>query len=558
MFTSCKMIRLLRIQWYVMAVLLFISCNSGMKQEPETYRNPIIPGFAPDPSICRVGDDFYLINSTFEYFPGIPIYHSRDLVNWELIANALYSVNQNVNMDSINSSAGIHAPTIRYYGGLFYIITTNNLNGEMINFIITAENPKGPWSKAYILKDAPGIDPSLFFDEDEKVWYTGSNVPPDPEFDGQSEIWMQELDLNKMQLMGEKYYLTRGFSNGTWAEGPHIYKYGDYYYLMISEGGTLHNHAVTIAVSKIITGPYIANARNPILTHRHLSLDHPIIAVGHGDLVQTKENDWYMVALGFRPIEKKYKNLGRETFLIPVIWETEPYWWKDEKIAWPVCSPKTGKVEFEYPVPFPGTRQLKINEFYDNFDDTELNLEWNFRRTPTATFHSFNEKKGFLRIYLKEGFIEEQSQYSFVGIRQRHFQMEAKSKMEFNPSGNEEAGMTVIQNDRSAYVMSLMDGKIQLHHFFHGTDSLLASHSYKKSTVFWNISADYLDYDFSYSQDGKNWILLFNNADGSKLSPESSGWTYTGVYIGLYGSSNNSTSTNYADFDWFQYKGVSE
>ena len=552
------MIRLLRIQWYVMAVLLFISCNSGMKQEPETYRNPIIPGFAPDPSICRVGDDFYLINSTFEYFPGIPIYHSRDLVNWELIANALYSVNQNVNMDSINSSAGIHAPTIRYYGGLFYIITTNNLNGEMINFIVTAEDPKGPWSKAYILKDAPGIDPSLFFDDDEKVWYTGSSVPPEPEFDGQSEIWMQELDLNKMQLMGEKHYLTRGFSNGTWAEGPHVYKYGDYYYLMISEGGTLHNHAVTIAVSKIITGPYIANARNPILTHRHLSLDHPIIAVGHGDLVQIKENDWYMVALGFRPIEKKYKNLGRETFLIPVIWETEPYWWKDEKIAWPVCSPKTGKVEFEYPVPFPGTIQLKTNEFYDNFDDTELNLEWNFRRTPTAPFHSFNEKKGFLRIYLKEGFIAEQGQYSFVGIRQRHFQMEAKSKMEFNPAGNEEAGMTVIQNDRSAYVMSLMDGKIQLHHFFHGTDSLLASHSYKKSTVFWNISADYLDYDFSYSQDGKNWVLLFNNADGSKLSPESSGWTYTGVYIGLYGSSNNLTSTNYADFDWFDYKGVSK
>ena len=552
------MIRLLRIQWYAMAVLLFISCNSGMKQEPETYRNPIIPGFAPDPSICRVGDDFYLINSTFEYFPGIPIYHSRDLVNWELIANALYSVNQNVNMDSINSSAGIHAPTIRYYGGLFYIITTNNLNGEMINFIITAENPKGPWSKAYILKDAPGIDPSLFFDDDEKVWYTGSSVPPEPEFDGQSEIWMQELDLNKMQLMGEKHYLTRGFSNGTWAEGPHVYKYGDYYYLMISEGGTLHNHAVTIAVSKIITGPYIANARNPILTHRHLSLDHPIIAVGHGDLVQIKENDWYMVALGFRPIEKKYKNLGRETFLIPVIWETEPYWWKDEKIAWPVCSPKTGKVEFEYPVPFPETRQIKINEFYDNFDHPEINLEWNFRRTPTAPFHSFNEKKGFLRIYLKEGFIAEKGQYSFVGIRQRHFQMEAKTKMVFNPAGNEEAGMTVIQNDRSAYVMSLMDGKIQLHHFFHGTDSLLASHSYKKSTVFWNISADYLDYDFSYSQDGKNWVLLFNNADGSKLSPESSGWTYTGVYIGLYGSSNNSTSTNYADFDWFDYKGVSE
>ena len=553
-----EIVKLLRTPWYTIVVVVFISCNSGIKHKTETYHNPIIPGFAPDPSICRVGDDFYLINSTFEYFPGIPIYHSRDLVNWKLIGNALDSINQNVNMYSINSSAGIHAPTIRYHEGLFYIITTNNINGKMVNFIITAEDPRGAWSKAYVLKDAPGIDPSLFFDDDGKVWYTGSNVPPNPEFDGQSEIWMQELDIDQMQLVRERYYLTRGFSGGTWAEGPHIYKYKDYYYLMIAEGGTLHNHAVTISASKNITGPYIANQRNPILTHRHLSLDHSIIAVGHGDMVQTKEDNWYMVALGFRPIENKYKNLGRETFLIPVIWETEPYWWKDEKITWPVCSPKTGKVEFEYFVPFPGTKQVKINEFYDSFDHPRLNLEWNFRRTPNSTFHSLNEKTGFLRIYLQEGFISEQGQYSFVGIRQRHFQMEAKSKMEFNPSGNEEAGITVIQNDRSAYVMSLMDGKIQLHHFFHGTDSLLAGHTYEESMVFWNITADYLDYDFSYSKDGKKWILLYNNADGSKLSPESSGWTYTGVYVGLYGSSNNSSSTNYADFDWFQYKGVSE
>ena len=130
--------------------------------------------------------------------------------------------------------------------------------------------------------------------------------------------------------------------------------------------------------------------------------------------------------------------------------------------------------------------------------------------------------------------------------------------MEFNPSGNEEAGVIVIQNDRSAYIMSLMDGKIMLHHYFHGTKSLLASHPYKNSTVFWNISANYLDYDFSFSQDERTWVMLFDNADGSKLSPESSGWTYTGVYVGVYGSSNNSISSNYADFDWFHYKGVSE
>ena len=421
------MFKLLNTLCFVFAVLSVTSCKTEIKQKSEIYRNPIIPGFAPDPSICRVDDNYYLINSTFEYFPGIPIYHSRDLINWNLIGNALYTVNQNVNMDSINSSAGIHASTIRYYRELFYIITTNNLNGKMVNFILTSENPEGPWSQPFILQNAPGIDPSLFFDDDGKVWYTGSHVPPDPEFEGQAEIWMQELNLNQMQLVGEKYFLTRGYCGGTWAEGPHVYKYNGYYYLMISEGGTLHNHAVTISASKKITGPYIPNARNPILTHRHLSLEHPIIAVGHGDLVQTKEGAWHMVVLGFRPIEKKYKNLGRETFLVPVTWEIEPYWWKEDKITWPVCSPKTGKVEFEYSVPFRGTKQLKINEFNDNFDEEKLNVEWNFRRTPISPFHSLNENMGFLRLYLKQGFINKQAQYSFIGIRQRHFQMEIKS-----------------------------------------------------------------------------------------------------------------------------------
>jgi alpha-N-arabinofuranosidase len=178
------MIKIFRLVWYTVSVLLFISCNDEIQPKSETYRNPIISGFAPDPSICRSGDDYYLINSTFEYFPGIPVYHSTDLVNWKLIANALHDINQNIVMDSINSSAGIHAPTIRYHKELFYIIATNNLNGEMINFIMTAEDPNGPWSNAYILKDAPGIDPSLFFDDNGKVWYTGSHVPPDPELMG--------------------------------------------------------------------------------------------------------------------------------------------------------------------------------------------------------------------------------------------------------------------------------------------------------------------------------------------------------------------------------------
>ena len=540
--------------------LVFYCCEKpppSSESTTKTFQNPIIEGFAPDPSICRVGDDFYLINSTFEYFPGIPIYHSTDLVNWKLIANALHDPAQ-VNMDTINSSSGIHAPTIRYHDGLFYIITTNNLNGKMVNFIITAKDPKGPWSEAYILTDAPGIDPSLFFDDDGKVWYTGMWVPPDPEFDGQAEIWLQELDMEKMDLVGEKHYLWRGACDGTWAEGPHIYKRNGYYYLLIAEGGTLHNHAVTIAISKNIKGPYQSNERNPILTHRHLSINYPIIAVGHADMIEWEGDQWYMVALGFRPIDGQYKNLGRETYLIPVQWETEPFWWKEEKLSWPVCSPQSGKVELEFPLPIPETRQQRLQQFTDNFDEATLHPEWNFRRTPKQTFYSLSDQNGVLRLRLQPGFIARQGQYSFAGIRQRHFQMEASTKVQFSPADKEEAGMIAIQNDRSAYVLSLAKGRVQVHQFFHGKDSLIASHPYEREEVFFKILADYLDYNFYYSENENDWNAIAENVDGSDLSPESSGWTYTGVYVGLYASANGKSTTNHADFDWFKYSSLVE
>ena len=168
------------------------------------FSNPVIPGFAPDPSIVRVGGDFYLVNSTFEYFPGIPVYHSTDLVNWTLIGHALHDESQ-VELASIASSGGVHASTIRYHDGLFYVITTNVIDGETVNFFVTAEDPAGPWSAPYVLDGAPGIDPSLFFDDDGRAWYVGNRIPSDPEFDGQAEIWLQELDLETKQLTGERH-----------------------------------------------------------------------------------------------------------------------------------------------------------------------------------------------------------------------------------------------------------------------------------------------------------------------------------------------------------------
>ena len=381
----------------IIPIFCFLFVTAESKQL--SYTNPVISGSYPDPSICRVVDDCYIVNSSFEYFPGLPIHHSKDLVNWTLIGYGLHresQCNDKMNLVDVQSDGGIHAPSIRYHNGTFYIITTNVYSHgtgektEMINFIITSENIEGPWSEPHIIEGAPGIDPDIIFDDDGSVWYVGTHSPSEPNFNGEGEIWLQQLDLKTWSLTGERYYLWRGaLFYGTWAEGPHIYKKNGYYYLVIAEGGTGLNHAVMISVSDNITGPYVPNDRNPILTSRHLTNDYWVNSVGHGDLVQTKNGSWYMVVLGIRSEFETFSSMGRETHLIPVTWEQEKFPWKYSKIdkqwvslpnkqrfeklrlvnyEWPVCSPLTGRVEKQYPLPIRGRPQRKNYRFKDSFN----------------------------------------------------------------------------------------------------------------------------------------------------------------------------------------------
>ena len=545
----------------LVAMFVAVACTddkaANHRAPPSSFSNPIISGFAPDPSIVRVADDFYLINSTFEYFPGIPIYHSRDLVNWELIGYALNDPTA-IDFGRIKSSDGIHASTIRYHDGVFYVITTNNVDGNMANFIVTATDPRGPWSAPHVLEGAPGIDPSLFFDDDGRAWYVGNHIPPDPDFPGQAEIWLQEVDIVAMTLIGERHFLWRGCCGGVWAEGPHIYKKDGYYYLLISEGGTAYEHALAVAISKDITGPYQNNPRNPVLSHRQLSYDFPITGVGHADLVELQDGRWYAVALGWRLVDGIHGILGRETFLLPVVWETEPYAWKEDKLTFPVFSPATGRVELRYPLPFGGVTQEARRTFSDEFDGDSLDLQWNFRRAPETRFYDLDANPGSLRIDLQPGVIGERQQYSFVGIRQRHFEYEAVTRMECAPVGEEEAGLIVIQNDRSAFAMTLTGGSetyaLQLTQFLQGEAKQLAAVPYGHDSVHLKVSGDYLSYRFQYSADGTSWTTL-GDVDGTPLSPAAiAGYNYTGVYIGLYATSNGAQSANFADFDFFNYE----
>lgn len=259
--------------------------------------NPILSGFYPDPTMCRVNDDYYLCASTFCYYPGVPIFHSTDLVNWKQIGNVLDRPSQVPLKNPDIAGTGIYAPTLRYHDGTFYMITTNV--GEALgNFIVTAKDPAGPWSEPYPL-ESEGIDPSLFFDDDGKCYYCGTKPRREgARYFGDNEIYIQELDLNTMKLTGESYPAWHGALRGVeWPEGPHIYKINGWYYLLISEAGTGHMHSVTIARSKSLFEPFEGYPGNPILTHRHLGINYPIVNVGHPDIVQTQNGEcgWYVL-----------------------------------------------------------------------------------------------------------------------------------------------------------------------------------------------------------------------------------------------------------------------
>jgi xylan 1,4-beta-xylosidase len=510
------------------------------------FSNPILPGFHPDPSICRVGEDYYLVTSSFTYFPGLPVFHSRDLVNWKQIGYALDRESQ-LDLDDLEQSMGIFAPTIRYNTGTFYIVCTNV--GKEGSFIITSERPEGPWSEPHWIKDAPGIDPSLFFDDDGKAYYMGTFDAPDAKYYGDNEIWLRELDTGKMMLTGPRYGLWKGaLKHATWPEGPHIYKINGYYYLMIAEGGTDYHHSVTIARSRNITGPYEGYEGNPILTHRHLGRKSPIVNIGHADLVETQNGEWWMVALGSRPYGGYFRNLGRETFLIPVVWEE----------GWPIVSPSTGKVEFTYKRPELPYGNPVEEPSCDHFDGGVLDFVWNFIRTPRESFYSLTERPGYLRLKLRPQKIRELKNPSFVGRRQQHINFFARTVMEFSPENNgEAAGILLIQNNnyhmRFEYTQTGGSSAIQLIVCEDGKESVVSQKEVNLRRIQLEVKAVGQDYSFYFGSEDE-LTELAANVSGRILSTDMAGG-FIGTYIGLFASSNGVGSNNWADFDLFEYSG---
>ncbi len=512
------------------------------------YPNPILPGFYPDPTICRVGDDYYLATSTFSYFPGVPIFHSKDLIHWEQIGNALDRASQ-LPLTKAGVSEGIFAPTLRYHNGTFYMITTN-VSDKLGNFIVTATDPAGPWSEPYPL-GSEGIDPSLFFDDDGKCYYCGTKPRREgARYFGDNEIYIQELDLNTMKLVGESYPAWHGALRGVeWPEGPHIYKKNGWYYLLISEAGTAHDHAISIARSKSLFEPFEGHRGNPIMTHRHLGYDYPIVNVGHPDIVETQNGEWWMVLLASRPYGGYNRNMGRETYLVPFSWDGD----------WPVINPGKGIVEDFVQAPdLPLFLTPSVPEKED-FNRETLPMHFLYLRNPIEENYSLTKNPGYLSLKCGSDLLSSNGNPSYVCTRQTGFSFRFETSLEFTPaSTHDQAGIAIFQNEAYNYQCLLgTDGAnsvLSILRTQNGETETLKTLPLDNavSNMKLRLEADMQDLSFSYSIDGTNFTTIIDHLEGRILCTDKAGG-FVGNTMGVYATSNGTDSNAMAHFDYIEY-----
>lgn len=406
------------------------------------YENPVISGFHPDPSVCRVGDDFYLVNSTFQFFPGVPVFHSQDLIHWELIGHCLTRRSQ-IALGEAEAGGGIYAPTIRYHDGTFYMIVTNVTSGG--NLIVTATNPAGPWSDP-VWVNQDGIDPTLFWDE-ETCYYVGTS---------QGSIVLFEIDPTTGEHLTETKPIWKG-TGGRWPEGPHLYKKDGWYYLLIAEGGTELAHCVTIGRSRNIWGPYEGCPDNPLLTHCSLAGQDSIIqGLGHSDLVQAADGSWWAVCLGFRWPVGSHHLLGRETFLVPVTWEKGqwPVYNNRQPLSTDMQCPTLPQVPLAEPSP---TMTFSSATADKPFAEGRFDLRLNFLCNPVEENYSLTAREGWLRLTAGEKNLDEAGPSTFIGARQTAISQIARTVID--GSGLKEggrAGLTVYMGSRYHYDVAIV------------------------------------------------------------------------------------------------------
>lgn len=521
--------------------------KNNLLKEDEFY-TPILQGCYPDPSICKRGDDYFLVASSFAFYPGIPIFHSKDLVNWKQIGHVLERPSQLKVQNSLMNH-GVYAPTIRYnpHNETFYVITTQ-FAGGLGNIVLKTKDPFKGWSDPIKLS-FEGIDPSLFFDDDGKAYVVHNDAPPKALYDGHRVIKIWEYDVEKDQVIpGTDKIIVDGGVDITkkpiWIEAPHIYKRNGKYYLMCAEGGTADWHSEVIFVSDSPKGPYKPAPNNPILTQRYLNPNRPyrVEWAGHADLVEGPDGKLYGVFLAVRPNEKNRVNLGRETFILPVDWSGEfPVFINgliplEPKIKLPAgVINKTGRDGY---LP---NGNFTIDE---DFKSEVLDYRWISVRGPREDF-IYKDKDGII-IKPFEVNLNEVKPTSTLFLRQMHNSFSFDVTMSYIPNSEKDlAGIVCFQNERFYYLFGITkkDKKnyIVLQRTEKGVSKVL---EYKeinikdKDRVKLQVKANGDNYEFLIAEDEENYINIGGVVSGDILSTNVAGG-FTGCLIGIHATSAN-------------------
>ncbi|WP_411030287.1 glycoside hydrolase family 43 protein [Spongiimicrobium sp. 3-5] len=522
-------------------------------------QNPILPGFNPDPSICRVGDDYYIATSTFEWFPGVQIHHSKDLKHWKLIARPLSRISQ-LDMRGNPDSCGVWAPCLSYSNGLFYLVYSNVRSFDGVwkdtpNYLVTSNDISGEWSEP-IYMSSRGFDGSLFHDDDGKKWYLNMLVDHrNGRFFGGIE--MQEYSSEKRQLIGPVHYLTPGTKLGL-TEGPHLYKKDGFYYIVLAEGGTEYGHAMSIGRSKSIFGPYEFHPDNPFVSAAE-DKDNYLQKCGHGDLIQTQNGDWYAVFLIGRPLTLHGKcTLGRETAI-------ETFIWKD---GWPYLKSGSRVPRREVPTANLPEFTHGAQEHRLFFNNETVPLDFQALRIPiTENWCSLSDRKGFLRLYGKES-LNSLHYQSLLARRVQHFNVRVSTAIEFFPENIHHMAGLVFYYNSGHYHYACITAN------FDGTKkylSIISSDNFEMS--FQEELVDITNFDkivlrgemnrnrlqFFYSLDDISFNDLGIALDASILSDDHvrNGRSryrpaFTGSFVGVC-CQDLAMNAHHADFEWFEY-----
>lgn len=480
------------------------------------YQNPVIQGFYPDPSVCRANGTYYLVSSSFQYFPGVPLFESADLVNWTQIGYVLTRESQ-LDLSGAASSGGIFAPTIRCHDGRFYMVTTNISTKK--NFYVYTDDIHGPWSDPVEVEQG-GIDPSLLFDNG-KVYFL-SNGGSD---DGIEGITQCEIDIVTGRRLTESRVIWKG-NGGRYLEGPHMYHIGGWYYLLAAEGGTEYGHMVTCARSRSPWGPFKSCPYNPILSNRDKA---PAIiqGIGHADLVEDSSGGWHLISLGFRQIHpwQPYHTLGREVFLAPACF-TPDGWLK---------AGTDGVMEEQYEIPgdFRQRRKDRLT-----FENTDWSSDWCCLRRPTAENYAFSQD--CLTLRGTDVTLDDKASPTFAALRQKDFDFELRVDVSLDRGG---AGVTAYISENEHYDLYLcrtdtaLSANLKLN--IGPVKHLQCSLPLSPGPARLMLRGTAQEYSFHVAQNGEEQCL--GTAASKYLSSEVSGG-HTGVMLALYAVGKNTAS----------------